>query len=107
MTPYMPEKYLNPPGPPRRDVEDKNTLAVRTVRAAGVTQINDLYSVVTRRCGATYENCSICDDESQYHAGHAGQCGYHYVEEGWALLANATAAALRKALAARKLAGGS
>ena len=102
MTPYMPEKYLNPPGPPRDDVETKNELAVRAVRAAGVTRINDLYSVVTARGGEVYQNCSICDDESQYHAPYTGQCGYHYVEAGWALLANATAAALREALAARR-----
>ena len=102
MTPYMPEKYLNPPGPARDDVETKNALAVRTVRAAGVTQINDLYSVVTSRCGQVYQNCSICDDESQYHAPYTGQCGYHYVQAGWALLANATVTALREALAGRR-----
>ena len=100
MTPYMPEKYLNPsrPGPwdPRNDVEDKNALAVATVKSRGVTRIDDLYSLVTSKCGKTYRNCSLCDDESKYHPG--GQCGFHYSPAGWEVLANQTAAAIRSAL---------
>lgn len=48
----------NPPGPPQHDVEDKNAAAVATVRAAGVTLIEDRYSVVTGFCGSLYNNCS-------------------------------------------------
>lgn len=98
MTPFMPEKYLNPPGPPQNDVETKNALAVQTVKTQGVQRINDLYTVVTNFCGKVYRNCSICDDESAYHP--QGQCGYHYVTQGWELLANATVAAIKQALAA-------
>ena len=101
MTPFMPEKFLNPdrPGPfnPQNDVEDKNALAVATVKAHGVTLIDDLYSAVTAVCGKVYRNCSLCDDESRYHPG--GQCGYHYSSEGWELLATQTAKHIRDALA--------
>ena len=69
MTPFMPEKFVQDgrPESARSDVEMKNALAVKTVKSAGVTRINDLYSVVTQKCGNKYRNCSICDDESQYH----------------------------------------
>jgi hypothetical protein len=104
MTPFMPEKYLNPPGrkgqpfgSPQHDVEDKNALAVATVRAQGVTLIDDLYSAVTAVCGEVYRNCSLCDDESQYHP--QGKCGYHYSAAGWELLATQTAQHISEALA--------
>jgi hypothetical protein len=42
----------------RSDVETKNALAVKTVKAAGVSRINDLYSVVTAKCGKAYKNCT-------------------------------------------------
>jgi hypothetical protein len=66
MTPFMPQKYLNPCRPdspvddPCNDVERKNALAVKTVRgvAPGIA-VNDLYSVVTATCGKVYRNCSI------------------------------------------------
>merc|ERR1712032_1384761 len=69
MTPFMPEKFAQDgrPEAARSDVEMKNQLAVDTVKKAGVTQINDLYRVITDRCGAVYKNCSICDDESKDH----------------------------------------
>ena len=102
MTPFMPEKYLNPSRPndpvldPRNDVEAKNALAVKTVKAHGVSVIDDLYTAVTNVCGKVYKNCSLCDDESKYHPG--GACGYHYSAEGWELLANQTASYIAKAL---------
>jgi hypothetical protein len=95
MTPFMPEKYLNPPGA-QNDVETKNALAVKTTKEHGVNAINDLYSIITAHCGKTYKDCDICDDESKYHP--EGKCGYHYVTNGWDLLANATAAAIRMQL---------
>eukprot|EP01047_Picozoa_sp_COSAG01_P022440 COSAG01_NODE_1331_length_10699_cov_28.574717_4_plen_482_part_00 len=105
MTPYMPEKYVNPniPGPmnPQDDVEMKNALAVKTVKAHGVAAINDLYSVVTDVCGKIYRNCSICDDESSHHP--RGQCGDHYVDAGWELLANSTAQSILALLRSEKL----
>ena len=101
MTPFMPEKYLNPsrpgtPDDPQNDVEYKNALAVKTVRAHGVNAIDDLYSAVTAVCGKVYKNCSLCDDESKYHP--AGQCGYHYSPAGWELLASQTAKAISNSL---------
>ena len=70
MTPFMPEKFAQDGRPPaaRSDVEAKNKLAVETVKREGVTRINDLYSVITAKCGDVYANCSICDDESRYHS---------------------------------------
>jgi hypothetical protein len=102
MTPYMPEKYLNPSRPhdpvldPRNDVETKNAMAVKTVKAHGVTVIDDLYTAVTDVCGKVYRNCSLCDDEGQYH--RQGQCGFHYSPAGWEMLANQTASFIAKAL---------
>ena len=67
-------------------------------------KINDLYGVVTARCGNVYKNCSICDDESSYHQMNSSlpcpdvKCGAHYVSEGWQLLAKSTAAAIQDAL---------
>ena len=46
MTPFMPEKYQNPAGE-QNDVEMKNVLAVKTVKAHGVEWIDDLYTAVT------------------------------------------------------------
>lgn len=102
MTPYMPEKYLNPSRPndpvldPRNDVETKNALAVKTVKAHGVTAIDDLYTAVTDVCGKVYRNCSLCDDESSGHP--QGACGFHYSPAGWQLLANQTASFIAAAL---------
>ena len=103
MTPMMEAHWCNPPGAPQTTVEDLNALSVATVQAAGVTRILDQYVVVTGVCGKLYSNCSLCDNESQYacpaYKAAGGQCGYHYVEAGWDLLANATVAAIRSALA--------
>jgi hypothetical protein len=103
MTPMMEAHYCNPPGPPQSTVEDLNSLAIATVKAAGVARILDAYSVITRVCGDLYVNCSLCDDEAQYacpaYREMGGQCMFHYVAEGWELLANATAGAIRGALA--------
>lgn len=94
MTPFMPEKYLNPNITslgrfnPIDDVELKNSIALETVKAQGVTTIDDLYSAITAICGKMYRNCSLCDDESQYHP--QGQCGYHYSPSGWQVLAQQT-----------------
>ena len=107
MTPFMPEKYLNPDVPgafnPRNDVETKNALAVKTVQALGVKQIDDLYSAITAVCGNVYKNCSLCDNESQYHP--EGECGYHYSPAGWEILAKQTAKYLSAALAASSALG--
>eukprot|EP01043_Picozoa_sp_COSAG02_P059836 COSAG02_NODE_7697_length_2887_cov_15.716284_1_plen_345_part_00 len=97
MTPFQPQKYLNPCRPgdpvldPCNDVEAKNALAVKTVKAvsAGIA-INDLWSVVTKRCGAVYRDCSICDNETHYHlttwngstVKDPGPCGDHYNSPG-------------------------
>eukprot|EP01052_Picozoa_sp_SAG31_P031478 SAG31_NODE_3339_length_4386_cov_39.128528_7_plen_155_part_00 len=74
MTPFQPQKYLNPCRPnspvldPCNDVEAKNALAVKTVKSVSPDiAINDLYSVVTNRCGKVYRDCSICDNETKYH----------------------------------------
>jgi hypothetical protein len=100
MTPYPPGWWLNPANY-TNDVELKNALAVQTVQSAGVTRINDLYSVITDFCGPVpYKNCSYCDDESQYHPGI--QCGFHYVSAGYEALAASTVASLRAALADRR-----
>jgi hypothetical protein len=50
---------------------------------------------------------SICDDESKYHALNSSLpcpdvvCGFHYTSDGWTMIANATASAIRDALASR------
>ena len=97
MTPFQPQKYLNPCRPgdpvldPCNDVEAKNTLAVKTVKAVSAKiAVNDLWSVVTNRCGAVYRDCSICDNETHYHlttwngstVKHPGPCGDHYNSPG-------------------------
>ena len=81
-------------------METKNALAVKTVKAHGVTRIDDLYSVVTAHCGDVYKNCDICDNESVYHP--QGECGFHYNTAGWELLATSAANAIRSALTARE-----
>lgn len=103
MTPFMPEKYLNPnvsspgePLTPRNDVEYKNALAVKTVQALGVNVIDDLYTAITDICGKEYRNCSLCDDESAFHP--QGECGYHYVDPGWQVLALQTMKYIDEAL---------
>ena len=107
MTPFMPEKYLNPniPGPlnPRNDVETKNALAVKTVQEHGVGVIDDLYSAITAVCGTVYVNCSLCDDESAYHP--QGKCGFHYSQSGWELLAKQTVDHIKTALSQRQQKG--
>lgn len=81
MTPYPPGWFLNPPGPPRQDVETKNAAAVAAVRGVGVTRIDDLYSVITTACGPAvpYANCTLCDNESMYHPGYHGVRGCAYL----------------------------
>jgi hypothetical protein len=81
---------------PTNDVEMKNALAVKTVRAHGVLAIDDLYTAITAICGAVYRNCSLCDDESQFHP--QGQCGYHYSGPGWKVLADQTLSYFNAAL---------
>lgn len=107
MTPMMAQRVCNPPGVPQHNVEALNALALQTVRAKGVP-VNDLYSVITGFCGAEYKKCSICDNETKdfcpAYGAAGGVCGFHYVTEGWELLANSTVAAIRAALAARRAA---
>jgi hypothetical protein len=45
-------------------VEALNALAVKTVTAAGVTDIHDAYTAVTNVCGSLYYNCTLCDNEA-------------------------------------------
>lgn len=105
MTPFMQQKWCNPPGQPQQDVETKNALAVATVQAVGVRNltIHDLYSVVTSHCGTKYSTCDWCDNEAQYACpAYPGFCGYHYVQAGVAAIAASTVAAIRNALALRR-----
>jgi hypothetical protein len=108
MTPMMAQRYCNPPGIPAHNVEALNALAVATVTPllSAESSINDLYSVITAKCGANYVNCSICDNEAQYqceaYVKAGGICGFHYVTEGWELLANSTVASIRAALKKRR-----
>lgn len=108
MTPWMPEKFAQDgrPDSARSDLEQKNEVAVATVRANGVERIHDLYSVVTDQCGQSYKNCSVCSEEAQYHGPPLNcpdvQCGYHYNSAGWQLLAQSTADAITAALESRK-----
>ena len=46
-------------------------------------------------CGATYAECALCDNETQY---MGIQCGYHYSSVGIPILANAVADAFRAIL---------
>lgn len=86
MTPMMAEKWCNPPGAPQVDLETKNAVAVATVQAAGVKNINDLYSVVTAHCGDKYFTCDWCDVETQNfceaYQKVGGICGFHYKTAG-------------------------
>jgi hypothetical protein len=52
--------------------------------------------LVTNICGKVYRNCSLCDDESQYHP--QGKCGDHYSPAGWELHANETASYIAAAM---------
>jgi hypothetical protein len=101
MTPYMPQKWCNPPAA-QNDVEMKNALAVSTVQAAGVSRFNDLFSVVTAHCGSKYSTCDWCDTEAAPCPAYPGTCGFHYQTNGWEALANATADAILAALKSRK-----
>ena len=113
MTPMMAQHYCSPPGPPQTSVEDINALAVATVRAAGVTRIDDAYAAITSVCGPLYKNCSLCDNEQANFPGCAaysapapngGICGFHFSSRGWETLANNTVRALRGVLAERRAA---
>jgi hypothetical protein len=79
-----------------------NAIASRVTAAAGIP-FADLYSHVTKRCGAMYTNCSICDDESsQYPPGAppGSHCGYHYTAEGYEYLVDFLAPIVANLLAA-------
>ena len=56
MTPMMAQHYCQPPGAAQTSVEDLNALAVATVRANGVTHIDDAYSSITGVCGGIYKS---------------------------------------------------
>lgn len=112
MSPMMAAHWCNPPGDPQNTVELLNDLAVRTVRAAGVTLIHDAYTSVKDACapnGGNYANCSLCDNESQYacpaYRAAGGICGFHFSSPGWQLMANGTVTAIRAALADRRAQG--
>ena len=109
MSPMMQAHWCNPPGDAQNTVELLNALAVRTVRAAGVTRIHDAYAEVKAACapgGGNYANCSLCDNEGQYacpaYRAAGGICGYHFSSAGWQLMAEGTVAAIRAALAERR-----
>lgn len=108
MTPMMAQRVCNPPGVPAHNVEALNALALATVRAKGVP-VNDLYDVIYSACGShDYTNCSLCDNEANNfcpeYTTAGGRCGFHYVSQGYELLANSTVAAIRAALVARRAA---
>jgi hypothetical protein len=64
--------------------------------AARGVPVFDLNSVVHAHCGATYDSCFMCDNETQY---MGIECGYHYSPAGVEILAEAVAGAVTAALA--------
>jgi len=106
MTPMMEQRACNPPGVPAHNVEALNALAVETVTAKGVP-VHDLYGLIFGACGGKdYVACPLCDNETQYaceaYQREGGICMFHYVTQGWELLANSTVTAIREALKARR-----
>ena len=83
-------------GPPTHAVTVLNT-AAQAVMAARSVPVFDLNSVVHAHCGATYDSCFMCDNETQY---MGIECGYHYSPAGVEILADAVAGAVTAALGA-------
>ena len=88
----------------------------RAARVAAKHQIPvlDLNAVVHAQCGASYANCSLCDDESKYMGIRCGRVPppgarealdsltsrrYHYASAGVELLASAVAKEFESLLA--------
>lgn len=69
-------------------VEDMNAIAADVVAPYGIPVV-DMYSLVTKSCGAIYVNCSICRVEP---------CSYHYNAAGMDAQGQAVAQAIEKAL---------
>ena len=83
-TPYMPLRTQN-----NTVVEDMNSIAKEVVSPHISAPIVDLYSAVTAKCGAVYQNCSIC---------RKTPCSFHYNDEGMNAQAAIVAAAVKGAL---------
>lgn len=81
-------------GPPTYAVTKLNERAEGVMTSLGVPML-DLNTLVHDHCGATYHNCSLCDDETKY---MGIRCGYHYAPAGVDILANAVADSFKKLL---------
>ena len=81
-------------GPPSFAVSKLNARAA-TVMAKHAVPTLDLNALVHSHCGASYSNCSLCDDETKY---MGIRCGYHYAPAGVEILAAAVAESFKKLL---------
>ena len=70
-------------------VEQLNDAARGVAAAAGGVGVVDLHGVITGHCGDVYTDCDICK---------LSPCSYHYNNDGYTLLGEAAAQALREAL---------
>ena len=83
-TPYMPARIHN-----NTIVDDLNHLARQVMRDHENIDVLDLYHVVTKHCGAVYEQCDWCAKRP---------CSFHYNGAGSAALGEHVAAALKSGL---------
>ena len=79
-------------------VEDLNAIAKAVVGEHGIPYI-DTYHAVTAVCGSNYSSCALCDNEPWPAPAPPGaHCGYHYVAQGYEVIANVLAPAIQKLL---------
>eukprot|EP00966_Prymnesium_polylepis_P047151 1091882-Prymnesium_polylepis.1 len=72
-----------------------NAIASDVIAPYGI-EVVDLYSTVTKTCGAVYVNCSICRKEP---------CSYHYNAAGMEAQGRVVAQAIERALSLGSLDG--
>lgn len=81
-------------GPATNAVTHLNERAAAVMKKRQVPTL-DLNALVHSHCGASYSNCSLCDDETKY---MGVRCGYHYAPAGVSILANAVADSFKSLL---------
>jgi hypothetical protein len=81
-------------GPATNAVTKLNERAAAVMKKRQVPML-DLNALVHSHCGASYSNCSLCDDETKY---MGVRCGYHYAPAGVSILANAVADSFKSLL---------
>jgi hypothetical protein len=74
--------------------DDNVGLGLQVMKKHSVPTL-DLNALVHSHCGASYTECALCDNETEY---MGIQCGYHYSSVGIPILAHAVADAFKHIL---------